>query len=730
MVFTTEIDNTMKSLETYINKARSAKSATPLVSRNELRSIVEQVEGSSVQTPPHVPHSLTQLQKGIIMASVLSAVAVGVWLWLSPVAPLNTAAQSGTTAGTKQTVTTVTKEKNTPTNVAPNTGIALTEKGAAPATPTIPATHVPILKLTPDEMKALGITQNNKELQVVIEEQFNEKDAPPQAKVMISKLGYPLDVTPLILRANTTLKPNNSTTDPLPYNPQWDVTKTKGFAPYVCAMYSSESEGSVSLSMSTTDHSPYVQSQDVARELRREFSQFMKDMSANDEQDIFVRKAVVLKKRDYKYIKYLVPVFVDMSDKEEKNVAVFYYLPTKRFLQALTPEHRKQYADLEPMLTENMIDIPYTGVSTVVEEEQIPVESSIAGIKHITLTAKELEAYGIKVQGTSIDFTMDDFTPTLTEPQTTDETEQRRYQRRAAMLQKQKKELQEKYGYTIDAPTVYIKNDVHGELGCKDKTETWKYTGWNYDSYSTISPVGYAMNDYQLTLDTRYGDYGKSRCINQKIAGSSPLLKGMDKEFTARMPDGTVVNTGSTIPVRVMLGTVNDAQPNSYLPKAGADSAHYHVLMIDLYFVPNRDFVERLPDRYRLQLMEELNMVERVIKGELLPEQACAQLHKTQSETMLDMCSIPQGTIRGLSIFPNPTAGDAATFSFTASEGGSYNISLYDVTGSLTNNLLQTTFSKGSNTITLPLKNVSPGVYILTVSSGKGVQGTLRIIKQ
>ena len=725
----------MKSLETYLNKARSAKSATPVVSHIELRSIVESVASGSVQTPPRVPHSLTLLQKGIIMASVLCAVAVGACLWLTPATEPSISAQTVPTTTSKQKATTIQTNTTTTTNTGKQQspvvvrGVQLSKSGTA-IQPTA-STPTPVMFLSKEELQALEITQNSDEFQAVIEEQFNEKDAPPQAKLLLNTLGYPLDVTPLILRANVTVKPNSSSTEAIEYNPKWDVTKPKGFAPFVCAYYTSEGEGSVSVSMSTTDHTPYVASQDVARELSREFHQLMKDMSSSDEQDIFVRKSIPMNKRDYQYVKYLVPVAVDVSDKQTKKIALFYYIPTASFVRALSPKHQQLLAYLTPMLAENMLNIEYRGVSAVVDEEKIPTPSTIAGIEYLSLTNDELKELGINANGSSADFVMDKFTQNENElPQATNQDEVRKQQRYSVVLAKQKAELRDKYGYTTDVPSVLFRNTIHATLGSTDCSKLMPYSGWDYTNYNPLSPVGYTIRDHKLSREERFGTIEASVQICQNIVGNSPLLNGKSKNFTANTPDGTVINTGSTIPVRIMLGTVHDAQPNSVQPKAGADSANYHVQMVDVFFVPNREFVERLPDRYRKPLMEELNMMECVIKGEIPLGQACEQLHKTQASSILSMCNIPQGTIREVNTFPNPTAGGITTCSFSATEGGAYNISLYNVTGTLAHNLLQTTFAKGYNTITLPLKEVGAGVYLLTIASTKGIQATHRIIIQ
>ncbi len=78
----------MKSLETYIHKAQQAKSAVPLLSHDELRSIVQQKLDGSVQTSSAVSHSSFNY-KGLIMASLIGSLAVGALMWLQLGNPYN-----------------------------------------------------------------------------------------------------------------------------------------------------------------------------------------------------------------------------------------------------------------------------------------------------------------------------------------------------------------------------------------------------------------------------------------------------------------------------------------------------------------------------------------------------------------------------------------------------------------------------------------------------------------
>ncbi len=406
-------------------------------------------------------------------------------------------------------------------------------------------------------------------------------------------------------------------------------------------------------------------------------------------------------------------------------------MPTKYFLERLSAKHQQDLAFLKPVLTQDQLTVDYDGVSLAVDEEKIITPTSIAGIQHLSLSDAELEAIGVHVRNGSIEFDVEQLdTPDLTPLRATTERQRRQQQHRRDMDARQRAELHSIHHYNIDPSTVLVRRKVQLDLGCETDISIVPYSGWSYDQYNPVSPVGYSANGFEMRPSQSVNRFEKMRCIDQQIVGNSPLLQDKTKDFAQPNADGQLVSNGSTIPVRIMLGTTHDALPNSFLPKEGADSAHYHVKMIDIFFVPNRDFVERLPERYRVPLMIELNMIDRIIKGEIALDQACEELHKTQTHSMLEICGTPSGSIQSLQVFPNPIGNGSAQCSFSAREEGSYNISLYNLNGGLELNMLQTNFRKGFNSISLPVKDVQQGVYLLTISNSKGVQATHRIIVQ
>jgi hypothetical protein len=729
-------------LQALLTKAQQTKSAIPLFTRDELRSIVEQSVDGPVQTSSEMPHNTHLLSKAKIMTSLIGGLAISalVWLQLADQQAPSVQKASPTVTQPNPTASVVTaKGRDVATGSATRSSHASTDNtnqkqnigqpsGSLSALSQTSHSTRSFIMASPQELAALGIVQDGDVFHCTIEEQYNEKESPAAAKAFIARLGYPLESFPLILRAKSSIKPNSSSTDALRYQESWEVSKPMGCSPYACVYYSG-TEGSISTTMSTVDHSPYVQSQDITRELKREFSQLMRDLSSEIDLDFVASPSLPLQKRPYKYAQYLVPVAVNLSSETEIKMAVFYFIPTDNFLRKLSTTHQRMLASLEPVLRNSSLDIPYQGVSEAIDEEKIVTPSRIAGIEHLTLSADELEAIGVHFKNAQVQFAVDMLSTRSNQSQTGLSTKQQRVLRASMKHEEEERRvLHDKYGYNTDPSSVLVRRSVRMGLSCETDIDVLSYAGWNYNSHNPLSAVGYTATEFEMKVSQGPKVFDQQRCIDQQIIANSPLLSDSSKQFGTTSEQGELLNTGCTIPVRIILGTAADALPNSYLPKEGADSAHYHVRVIDIFFVPNREFVGHLPERYRSLLENELNLRDRIIKGELALSDACDLLHKSQSQSLLEMCTNPSSDIQALQVYPNPAPQESISCSFNARESGNYNISLYNTNGALEHNLLQTRFEQGYNSISMPLKGVMPGAYVLTLSSSSGIQARQRII--
>ncbi len=723
-------NTSMKTLEDYLHTAQTAKSTTPLLSPHELRSMVEQSSRGSVQTSPGAP-PLVPLSKTTMIGSTLGALCLSaaLWMWLGH--PNTPTAQSDNQPVAQATASGAQNSQgdfNTRAASQPLDDNSTKRASASAGLGYALGGNCPLIFPDRQECDALGIHVVGDSVSTVLEELYVEDESPASAKAFINELQYPLNAKKLILRANIAIKPHHSFTDPIKYDRSWDVSEPMGFSPYA-AVFFTEHDGGVTSSIATCDHSAYLSSLDVNREFKREFKQMMHDVEGELDKDFFTKPELPLAKRPYKYLRYIVPLAFDFSQGDDHKMAVFFYVPTKEFLQELNPKHRLQLAALSAAAGSKHLAIPYSGVSTAIEEQKIPTPSSIAGIEYLQLSAEELQKLGVTMDQGTVRFSMDDFNTRDNGANTTETVaDERQAERRAKRVLRERQELSSVYSYDTAHATILFRQDVQLPLGQDNKHTIVPYNGWSYTQPNPLSPVGYQSVEVSYQPSKRHSGFDHSEWIDQQLVGVSPLLHGNAANFVQPGSNGRLVNTGATIPVRIILGTRQDVDAKTLQARAGIDTAHFHVKAVDLYFVPSQDFVDRLPDRYRLPLQNELKLMDRVSKGELMLNEACDLLHKQQDNSLLDLCSSTGTDLSALTVFPNPVRNASMQCSFDAQSEGSYSVSLYNLQGVLQKTLLQTRYRQGTNTITIDMKDIRPGIYVLSLSSEKGVQVTRRII--
>ncbi len=726
----------MKKLESYIKTARTAKSTVPLLAPHELRSMVEHKANGSVQTSPEGTSSLP-ISITTMISSLLGALAVSAALWMSLGEPHNQSAQTST--GTQQT----TGSEERSTQSARQERSVIMRSATQPAgdaqgqaqTSSVTATQSssaqsfrPIMTISAEEAKALGLRINGDEVSGLMEERYVESEIPAGAKLLLNIKNYPLDVPNMIMRARCTVRPNESETDLQAYDGSWELQTPKGYSIYA-AQYISEHDGAQSITMGTCDHSVYVRDLDLNRELQREFQQLSRELEKEVDAEFFAKPIIPVLKHPYKYAQYLVPLALDFSKGDDHKMAILYFVPTKAFVRCLSAKNQASLVWMADKLDELRLNLQYSGVSTAVEQEKIPTPSSIGGIEYLSLSADELRVLGIELKDETIRFRMDGFNdrvnPSAASASNTNAREVARQVKRQSVM---RQALASEHHYDTSAAHILFRRDVSVGLGVQYTSDIQSYTGWDYNSPNPVSPVGFQAFGVDIVKSTKHEMPDVRQWINQEIVGNSPLLRDHSSDFVQPNSNGRLVNTGATIPVRIVIGSTERANPSTLMPLPGVDSNNYHVKAVDLYFVPNREFVERLPERYRSRLQQELQLLDQITKGELPISRACDILHQQKGASMLEICGAEGAELNALSVYPNPVQSGSFSCSFEAQNEGSYNISLYTLQGQLAHNLLQTSFRKGSNTITIDTHSIPSGIYVLSLSSAKGVQATKRII--
>ena len=89
------------------------------------------------------------------------------------------------------------------------------------------------------------------------------------------------------------------------------------------------------------------------------------------------------------------------------------------------------------------------------------------------------------------------------------------------------------------------------------------------------------------------------------------------------------------------------------------------------------------------------------------------------------------GALAITSVYPNPTSDGGATIAYTLSDDRRVQVSLHDLTGSKLMDLGVATQRKaGDGQIAFTLEGVTPGIYLVTVTTDRGERAVQRLIVQ
>jgi len=144
------------------------------------------------------------------------------------------------------------------------------------------------------------------------------------------------------------------------------------------------------------------------------------------------------------------------------------------------------------------------------------------------------------------------------------------------------------------------------------------------------------------------------------------------------------------------------------------------------WYKPTSLLIAYLPERYRVPLMIELNLLSEVQRGCMSPADACKAL--PQSQSYFDMCRLDAASIRSVTVKPNPvhTVGNATIELLRTT---TLSVSLYSSAGNYVTDLTaRQEYGAGTHTLPLRFDGVASGLYLLTITTTKGEHVVRQII--
>ncbi|MBS1560896.1 MAG: hypothetical protein JSS89_04765 [Bacteroidetes bacterium] len=144
------------------------------------------------------------------------------------------------------------------------------------------------------------------------------------------------------------------------------------------------------------------------------------------------------------------------------------------------------------------------------------------------------------------------------------------------------------------------------------------------------------------------------------------------------------------------------------------------------WFKPTGDLISLLPERYRVPIMLELNLLTEVQRGCITPSEACRSLPHAQS--YFDMCRLDASRIKDITIAPNPARG-MARCTIDLRYSATIHLAAYTTSGAYVADLTEAvTLDPGVHEVSVPLNGVAPGMYLITTTTQDGEHVVRRLI--
>jgi hypothetical protein len=243
-----------------------------------------------------------------------------------------------------------------------------------------------------------------------------------------------------------------------------------------------------------------------------------------------------------------------------------------------------------------------------------------------------------------------------------------------------------------------------------------------------VAPVAVMSNYVKALVGPRsYGSilffYDRAPLLTERNASSRQLLEEMGKlqdgssssMFDANADEFPTMS--KLVPIYIRLG--NDTIPGTR-KRRGSD--------IFLWYFPTKEFVSALPERYRIPLQKELDVIADVEAQCLTTGEVCQRL--TGEPTFLDFCRKSGGAISSTSVYPNPASGPV-TFRYLLTQPRRVAITLHNLSGGYIRELAgYQEESAGEHAMTFDPQNLSSGTYMIAVRTSSGEQAVQRVIVQ
>ncbi len=527
---------------------------------------------------------------------------------------------------------------------------------------------------TDEEWLKLGITKGNRNLIITTESYYNTTNESLQELV---KKGYP---EAGIFRKNYSITTASIYDQILKYE-AWDMEKSSISAPVY--MYCLKKTGkTISDTIETVMGSTYF----TDHEINKKCSFELRDISRiylntlieyTGEMKYITSLTLQLSSERYPLTKYFTPFITAIAEKRDTLLILLWYAVTNNLLSILDSEKSDFFRRTHIISDKlNLSSSNYPSKDNIVKNDK--KQEEIQSVTTLELTTEELRNIGIDINRNKCYLQFESLFNLRGVPDSI------------------KREISP-YGYNImDSLVLYREKLTLDSIDFH--YEPVSYTGWRHSDYSQIRPIMITGKGYKVK-------YLNKPVYFEAVSDFSPLLDTNKKYWKMSIWGGESYKPSISrlLPVHFTVGDSGKGKKNFN--------------EYDVWFLVTREFADLLPDRYRIPIKKELNIVDDVENGKIDIEDACNAIKGETS--YFGLCSFSGQYIKNFAVYPNP-ATDKVRINFTVIRESQLSISLFCYTGAFISTIKTGNYITGSYSEEYLLTGLKEGVYLIVIADNTG----------
>jgi hypothetical protein len=179
------------------------------------------------------------------------------------------------------------------------------------------------------------------------------------------------------------------------------------------------------------------------------------------------------------------------------------------------------------------------------------------------------------------------------------------------------------------------------------------------------------------------------------------------------------------IPIKIKIGKNIKREREEVLRRQKNNLYNYAEYI--LWYEATPEFIEKLPERYKGELMKELNIIESFEKGTITKEEACSNIN--DKHDYFNFCESFSATISNVILYPYPAQEDIHC-SFELKKSCKISFMLFDLDGKPVKTIIKDKYFQAGNQVErLDLNEIKRGMYMLVIIPSDGDQAAVKLVR-